>query len=365
MTGYEKSIKIIENGFFSYSCKNNIYDFFNITSFVNQAGAVGSATGYSSNFQDPIFLIIGRPTGLGRLSADEPAHDCNEDNFIYVPLKEQDNNITLFTTTPYLFIPTLQWGGTDGNNMGQGGIMVREVDANGNTTPGAPYVSVYCSGSKNLEQFTIYCQYRTVASDHAHKQILAGPVPLDAPYYMYSELFLERSGDQILVYIHYRESNGGTETVIQGPSIPFSPTNFKWMFFFSGQSNWDIQQGQSMYFTGSKFRLNQANNVMTFSQNGAAKANLTGGNSGTLFTLGSEQTGVPSGLIFSNAASITSAGNLIRAASSYNGKNWLDNSGNLTGGLIFRDANGVVILHVAPGGTVSTRGGVLPNMVTQ
>jgi hypothetical protein len=137
------------------------------------------------------------------------------------------------------------------------------------------------------------------------------------------------------------------------------------MFFYSGQNPGGLYGAASINFYSSKYILSFTNKLMTFNQNGAVKANLTGGNSGTLFTLGSEQTGAQSGLIFSNAASITSAGNLIRAASSYNEKQWLDNSANLTGGLIFRDANGVVILHVAPSGTVRTRGGILPNMVTQ
>jgi hypothetical protein len=133
------------------------------------------------------------------------------------------------------------------------------------------------------------------------------------------------------------------------------------MFFGSGQSNNPAIQSFS-FSNASTYEINYS--LLSLKENGVLKADVTNGKSGSLFVLGAEQTGSLSGLKFSNAASITSGGNVVRASSLYNKKTWLDNAANLSGGLIFRDPDGRPIVHISTGGTISVRGGILPNMVT-
>lgn len=77
-------------------------------------------------------------------------------------------------------------------------------------------------------------------------------------------------------------------------------------------------------------------------------------NSGGLRLQGIEKSGPLSGLQFSNAASVSADGDLIRDVSYYNQGSWLDNPSNLTGGLVFR-RNGTAHVHVSTGGAVRVR----------
>jgi hypothetical protein len=354
---YQHTLEISESNFFA----TNAYFGFNIDDYIESARPVGPCMNISSSLH--LYNINGYPSGTGRLHADD-FYDQN-DNFIYVAIKEPGNDVKSFTTQPaiwqtYWYVkPSLEspeWGvnwGVNGNNY-QSGIMVRLMNAAGGTDANAPYVCLY-QELDQTEHNTVYFQYRDYAGDHAHKQVIARYST--SPYSMDWKLILERQGTQILAFV--RDENGQKTPVGVPKEIDFSQC--KWMFFGSGQSNNPAIQSFS-FSNASTYEINYS--LLSLKENGVLKADVTNGKSGSLFVLGAEQTGSLSGLKFSNAASITSGGNVVRASSLYNKKTWLDNAANLSGGLIFRDPDGRPIVHISTGGTISVRGGILPNMVT-
>jgi hypothetical protein len=76
---------------------------------------------------------------------------------------------------------------------------------------------------------------------------------------------------------------------------------------------------------------------------------------GNLQLRGQTTTGTLSGLIFGNAASMKTNGDLVCASLLVNQAAWLDLPGNLTGGLILRGPDGKVTMHIATNGTVRVR----------
>jgi hypothetical protein len=353
---YKNSIEISAPNFLS----TNATFGFSLLYYLDPVLPVGTVGGsYGTND----FKILGSPNGPGSIHADDSYDQA--DNFLYVTLNEPANTIKSLTSQPTenTVLPEINpsmespgWGenwGVDGNNY-QSGIMVRVMNAEGGTDANAGYVCLYQELDRT-EHNTIYFQYRNYAGDHAHKQVIARYS--SSPYSMDWKLILERQGTQILAFV--RDENGQKTQV--GVPKEFDFSQCKWMLFVAGKSN-------NMWFQVfplSKTTTYEINySLLSLKENGVLKADVTNGKSGSLFVLGAEQSGALSGLKFSNAASITSGGNVVRASSLYNKKTWLDNAANLSGGLIFRDPDGRPIVHISTGGTISVRGGILPNMVT-
>jgi Zn-dependent metalloprotease len=75
---------------------------------------------------------------------------------------------------------------------------------------------------------------------------------------------------------------------------------------------------------------------------------------------GTVKTGTLSGLKFSNAASISTTGDVIGSQTLICSNAWLDNTSNLTGGLVLKDAAGKAQMCISSGGIIRTRGAVSP-----
>jgi hypothetical protein len=86
------------------------------------------------------------------------------------------------------------------------------------------------------------------------------------------------------------------------------------------------------------------------------------GPAGDIWLTGVEKTGAATGLRFGSAVGLSSAGDLVRAASYSNQAAWLDNNTNLSGGLVFKE-NGTAMVHMSTGGVVRVRQAVASGFV--
>lgn len=75
---------------------------------------------------------------------------------------------------------------------------------------------------------------------------------------------------------------------------------------------------------------------------------------------GTVKTGTLSGLKFNNAASISTTGDVIGSQTLICSNAWLDNTSNLTGGLVLKDAAGKAQMCISSNGIIRTRGAVSP-----
>jgi bacillolysin len=94
--------------------------------------------------------------------------------------------------------------------------------------------------------------------------------------------------------------------------------------------------------------------AINFNYNGALLMASTVAN-GKFRVAGTAGSGTVAGLKFGTNSSLTTGGNLIGSQILINSGRWLDQTANLTGGLVFRDAEGKSQMHVSTGGIVRIR----------
>jgi hypothetical protein len=349
------TLKVTEGGFLQSSKTLHILSTCLWAAFdvIRSVGPCQYNNDFPSEYPDaPFAEVKGYPSGTGRVCADNSPDDMN-DNFLYSPVKEPLNSVQALWNGAADINPAIS-SAWDVGYPAQQGIMIRETDANGITTPGAPYVCLYFSTEPGAVT-NVYFQYRTVANGHAHKQLIASNPGCCV------QLILERSGSQIIGYTqNIYQSIPKTQV---GTPQSFTPQYSQFMLFFSGRSNIPAEQYSYFHHDPTVNHLYLQYNLLPpamlqFKNSGITKANTLGWN---LCLAGIDHTGALSGLKFSNAASITSAGDLIRSSARFNLKSWLTNNSNLLGGLVFRNPSGVPIFHISTGGVVTVGGGVLGN----